>query len=172
MDEARERMPSCGVSKLTDVTTVTDAYLAVGLMTLVGFLVPFGAFLTSYFVRPKTDRSQPHKTTSYLLEGYEADHSLYPRRLSTYECGSEPVGDAMIQFHFQYYWYAIIFLVFDVAFMFLVLGGMVAADATTPGAADNAVSEAKSALTLLALFFAIMSLGVWYVFRKRGRIYI
>ena len=72
---------------MTDVTTVTDAYLAVGLMTLVGFLVPFGAFLTSYFVRPRTDRSQPHKTTSYLLEGYEADHSLYARRLSTYECG-------------------------------------------------------------------------------------
>jgi NADH:ubiquinone oxidoreductase subunit 3 (subunit A) len=92
--------------------------------------------------------------------------------LTTFECGSEPVGDAMIQFHFQYYWYAIIFLVFDVAFMFLVLGGMVASDATTAGAPENAVAEAKSALTLLALFFAIMSLGVWYVFRKRGRIYI
>ena len=81
-------------------------------------------------------------------------------------------SEMCIRDSFQYYWYAIIFLVFDVAFMFLVLGGMVAADATTPGAADNAVSEAKSALTLLALFFAIMSLGVWYVFRKRGRIYI
>ena len=78
----------------------------------------------------------------------------------------------MIQFHFQYYWYAIIFLVFDVAFMFLVLGGMVASDATSQGAAAGAVDEAKSALLLLALFFAIMSLGVWYVFRKRGRIYI
>jgi cytochrome oxidase assembly protein ShyY1 len=29
-----------------------------------------------------------------------------------------------------------------------------------------------SALTVLAVFFATMSLGVWYVFRKRGRIYI
>ena len=72
----------------------------------------------------------------------------------------------------RYYWYAIIFLVFDVAFMFLVLGGMVASDATSPGAAAGAVDEAKSALLLLSLFFAIMSLGVWYVFRKRGRIYI
>ena len=44
----------------------------------------------------------------------------------------------MIQFHFQYYWYAIIFLVFDVAFMFLVLGGMVASDAT---AQDIAAGE-------------------------------
>ena len=101
-----------------------------------------------------------------------SDHSLYPRRLTTFECGSEPVGDAMIQFHFQYYWYAIIFLVFDVAFMFMVLGGMVASDATSEGAAAGAVDEAIGALTVLAVFFATMSLGVWYVFRKRGRIYI
>jgi NADH:ubiquinone oxidoreductase subunit 3 (subunit A) len=106
------------------------------------------------------------------LEGYERDHSLYPRRLTTFECGSEPVGDAMIQFHFQYYWYAIIFLVFDVAFMFMVLGGMVASDATTAEAAPGAVDEAINALVILSVFFATMSLGVWYVFRKRGRIYI
>ena len=80
----------------------------------------------------------------------------------------------MIQFHFQYYWYAIIFLVFDVAFMFLVLGGMVASDATAEGvvARDGAVARATAALTILGIFFATMSLGVWYVFRKRGRIYI
>lgn len=155
---------------MTGVTTVTDAYLAVGLMTVVGFLLPFGAFLTSYFVRPRTDRSQPHKTTSYLLEGYEADHSLYPRRLSTYECGSEPVGDAMIQFHFQYYWYALIFLVFDVAFMFMALGGFVINDATAT--IDGDLSTAISRLLVLAAFFSIMTLGVWHVFRKRGRIYI
>jgi NADH:ubiquinone oxidoreductase subunit 3 (subunit A) len=78
----------------------------------------------------------------------------------------------MIQFHFQYYWYAIIFLVFDVAFMFLVLGGMVASEATTVDADAESLARAKSALVTLAAFFATMSLGVWYVFRKRGRIYI
>ena len=82
------------------------------------------------------------------------------------------MGDAMIQFHFQYYWYAIIFLVFDVAFMFMVLGGMVASDATSADAAAGAVDEAINALLVLSVFFATMSLGVWYVFRKRGRIYI
>ena len=141
-------------------------------MAIVGFLFPFGGFLTSYFLRPTQDPNDPTKMRSILIPWMKSDQSLYVRRLSTYECGADPVGDARIEFHFQYYWYAIIFLVFDVAFMFLVLGGMVASDATSPGAADNAVSEAKSALTLLALFFAIMSLGVWYVFRKRGRIYI
>lgn len=151
---------------------VSSAYLAVGLMTLIGFAMPFGAFLTSYFVRPRVDPARPHKTKSWLLEGYEADHSLYPRRLSTYECGSEPVGDAMIQFHFQYYWYAIIFLVFDVAFMFMALGGMVTNAATVEGAGQAERELAIDRLLILLTFFAVMVAGVWHVFRKRGRIYI
>ncbi len=133
--------------------------------------MPLTNFIITWLVRPKVDPARPHITRSYLLEGYERDHSLYPRRLTTFECGSEPVGEAMIQFHFQYYWYAIIFLVFDVAFMFLVLGGMVAADATKVGSTTT-VADAESALVTLGIFFATMSLGVWYVFRKRGRIYI
>ena len=60
--------------------------------------------------------------------------------------------------------------------MFLVLGGMVASDATAAdladSARDNADAKAKDALMILSAYFAIMSLGVWYVFRKRGRIYI
>jgi NADH:ubiquinone oxidoreductase subunit 3 (subunit A) len=39
---------------------------------------------------------------------------------STYECGVESIGDAQIQFHAQYYLYAILFLIFDVEAVFLV----------------------------------------------------
>jgi NADH:ubiquinone oxidoreductase subunit 3 (subunit A) len=161
---------------MSGLESVPSAYLSIGFLTIVGIIMPLTNFLITWVVRPKVDPARPHITRSYLLEGYERDHSLYPRRLTTFECGSEPVGEAMIQFHFQYYWYAIIFLVFDVAFMFLVLGGMVASDATAPGidAGDRteAVERATSALLTLGAFFATMSLGVWYVFRKRGRIYI
>ena len=160
------------VPQVEKIAERMSAYLSIGFLTILGIIMPLTNFAITWVVRPRVDPARPHITRSYLLEGYERDHSLYPRRLTTFECGSEPVGDAMIQFHFQYYWYAIIFLVFDVAFMFLVLGGMVASDATSVGAADGAVEEAKSALLLLGLFFTIMSLGVWYVFRKRGRIYI
>ena len=121
---------------------------------------------------PKVDPSRPHMTKSWLMEGYERDHSLYPRRLSTYECGSEPVGDAMIQFHFQYYWYAIIFLVFDVAFMFMALGGLLAMDATSTDTTSSPTDLVGSEMVILTVFFATMVLGVWHVFRKRGRIYI
>ena len=159
---------------MSGLESVPSAYLSIGFLTVVGIIMPLTNFLITWVVRPKVDPARPHITRSYLLEGYERDHSLYPRRLTTFECGSEPVGEAMIQFHFQYYWYAIIFLVFDVAFMFLVLGGMVASDATAEGVfdRDGAVARATDALTILGIFFATMSLGVWYVFRKRGRIYI
>jgi len=159
---------------MSGLESVPSAYLSIGFLTVVGIIMPLTNFIITWLVRPKVDPARPHITRSYLLEGYERDHSLYPRRLTTFECGSEPVGEAMIQFHFQYYWYAIIFLVFDVAFMFLVLGGMVAADATAQDVVDRtaAVEKATDALVVLGAFFATMSLGVWYVFRKRGRIYI
>jgi len=140
-------------------------------MTLIGIGMPLGAFITQYFVMPKVDSSRPHMTKSWLMEGYERDHSLYPRRLSTYECGSEPVGEAMIQFHFQYYWYAIIFLVFDVAFMFMALGGLLAMD-TTGASSSDPIDVVGTEMIVLTVFFATMVLGVWHVFRKRGRIYI
>ncbi len=151
--------------------TVTGTYLSMLWMTLIGIGMPLGAFITQYFVMPKVDSSRPHMTKSWLMEGYERDHSLYPRRLSTYECGSEPVGEAMIQFHFQYYWYAIIFLVFDVAFMFMALGGLLAMDATESSTADP-IATVGTEMIVLIVFFATMTLGVWHVFRKRGRIYI
>ena len=149
--------------------TVTESYVAVGLMAILGILFPLSQFIVTRFIRPVTDSANPNITRSYFLPGYERDHSLYPRRLSTYECGSEPVGGAMIQFHFQYYWYAIIFLVFDIAFMFLALAGTLTMNADV---SDSRHEAATIAMFNAGLFLLLMSLGVWHVFRKRGRIYI
>ena len=43
-----------------------------------------------------------------------------PYKNTTYECGLESKGDAMIQFKSHYYLYAIIFLIFDVETVFLL----------------------------------------------------
>ncbi|MCS5527406.1 MAG: NADH-quinone oxidoreductase subunit A [Candidatus Poseidoniales archaeon] len=152
------------------VESVPSAYLGLAIMTIVGFGFPFGAFLTSRFLRPTPDPSNPNKLSSILLDGLESDHTLYSRGDSTYECGSNPLGDAMIDFHFQYYWYAIIFLVFDIAFMFLAFGGLLSINAQ-PNAPDT-IELAIAGLVTVGFFLALMSLGVWYAFRKRGRIYI
>ena len=155
------------------MSTIPADYLAVGLMAIVGFLFPFGGFLTSYFLRPTQDPNDPTKMRSILIPGMESDQSLYVRRLSTYECGADPVGDARIEFHFQYYWYAIIFLVFDIAFMFLSFAGILVTEATAQGGSQVVtLEEVWGGLLTLAAIFGFMVLGVWYVFRKRGRIYI
>lgn len=152
------------------MSTVSADYLSLALMTLVGIGFPLGGFVMSRFFRPMPDPNDPTKLRSFLLRGYESDQSLYVRRLSTYECGADPVGDAMIDFHFQYYWYAIIFLVFDIAFMFLAFGGLLSINAQ-PNAPDT-IELAIGGLVTVGFFLALMSLGVWYAFRKRGRIYI
>jgi NADH-quinone oxidoreductase subunit A len=40
-------------------------------------------------------------------------------KLSTYECGEEPVGDSWVKFNIRFYVVALIFLVFDVEVVFL-----------------------------------------------------
>lgn len=42
-----------------------------------------------------------------------------PRKLATYECGSEPVGPPWVQFRIGYYVYALLFVVFDIETVFL-----------------------------------------------------
>ena len=152
-----------------EVSTVAEMYLPVAVMTLVGIGFPVFSFFATRFLRPTTKGSDSRQTRSILLPGYEADHSLSTRRDSTYECGAEPVGEADINFHFQYYWYAIVFLVFDIAFMFLAFGGVMAIQKGT-GTMDQA--SITSALLTMSVFILLMGLGVWHVFRKRGRIYI
>ena len=150
------------------MSTVPEAYLALAVMTLVGIGFPVMSFVASRFLRPTPSAHDNNKLRSILLPGYETDQSLYVRRESTYECGSDPVGDAHINFHFQYYWYAIIFLVFDIAFMFLAFGGVMAMEKGR----EMDDSSIISALLTMSLFIFLMGLGVWHVFRKRGRIYI
>jgi NADH-quinone oxidoreductase subunit A len=40
-------------------------------------------------------------------------------KTDTYECGMHTVGDSWLQFNFRYYFYALLFVVFDVETVFL-----------------------------------------------------
>jgi NADH-quinone oxidoreductase subunit A len=44
----------------------------------------------------------------------------YPGKLTSYECGEEPVGGSWVQFNIRFYVLALIFLIFDVEIVFLV----------------------------------------------------
>ncbi len=43
----------------------------------------------------------------------------YPSKLTTYECGEEPIGDTRVRFNIRFYVVALIFLIFDVEVVFL-----------------------------------------------------
>ncbi|MDP2727845.1 MAG: NADH-quinone oxidoreductase subunit A [Dehalococcoidia bacterium] len=74
----------------------------VGILAIVGFLFPLGAIITAFVI-------------SFFIKVRRPN----PRKLTTYECGMEPVGEAWIQFHSRYYLFALLFVVFDVEAVFL-----------------------------------------------------
>jgi len=68
-----------------------------------------------------------------------------------YECGLESKGPARIQFHAQYYLYALVFLVFDVEIVFLL-----------PFAAMGLVNiSVASFLAILVFLFLLLEGLVW-----------
>lgn len=55
-------------------------------------------------------------TTAKIL----APRNPYDAKLSTYECGEEPVGSPWIRFNIRYYMVALLFLIFDVEVLFII----------------------------------------------------
>lgn len=97
------------------------------------------AWLTSRFIRPT-------KTTSWME--------------STYECGTEPIGDAHVQFRFQHYAFAIIFVIFDLVVTFLMVWVLAFSGFTT------------MARIWMLIFLGVSILGVAYALKKEEKIWI
>jgi len=75
-------------------------------------------------------------------------------KLTTYECGENPVGSAWVQFNIRFYVFALIFIIFDVEAVFLLPWAVVFRE-----------------LGLLAyleglVFIAILVVALVYVWRK------
>ena len=79
---------------------------------------------------------------------------------STYECGSEPIGEAQVQFRFQYYTFALIFVVFDLVATFLMIWAVAFSGLTT------------NAQLMMMVFFGILILGVVYELKKEDYVWI
>ncbi|MDR3205618.1 MAG: NADH-quinone oxidoreductase subunit A [Candidatus Methanoplasma sp.] len=79
---------------------------------------------------------------------------------STYECGSEPIGDAHVQFKFQYYAFALIFVVFDLVATFLMIWAVAFSGLST------------MATVWMLLFLGILILGVAYALKKEETVWI
>lgn len=88
------------------------------------------------------------------LAGLISPRSFNPQKGEAYECGIPTRGSSMTRFHVGYYLFAILFLMFDVETVLLFpwavrlreLGG--------------------DAMLCVAVFFAILVLGLCYAWRK------
>ncbi|CAF1831192.1 unnamed protein product [Brassica napus] len=56
---------------------------------------------------------------AFLISGVLSPITKGPEKLSSYESGIEPIGDAWLQFRIRYYMFALVFVVFDVGTVFL-----------------------------------------------------
>ena len=77
-------------------------------------------------------------------------------KTESYECGMKVVHDTNIQFDVKYYLFALMFIVFDVEFVFLV-----------PWAVIFNIVGNKTFLIIEAFIFVfILALGLFYAWRK------
>src|SRR5438445_1566914 len=122
---------------------VLESYVPVVIFAVVALLFPLGTFFATRLFRP--------------------DHPT-PLKDLTYECGEVPEGVAQIQFHFQYYMFALIFVIFDVSALFLLLW------AFAWGGLLNSVSPV--AKFSIFLFLGIMFVATQYALKKEEVIQI
>ncbi len=92
-----------------------------------------------------------------------APHRPNPEKLTTYECGEDPVGDAGVQFHIRFYLVALVFLIFEVEILFLFPWATVFADP------EWILADPRwgiLAFVEMLIFAFILILGLIYVWRR------
>ncbi len=77
-----------------------------------------------------------------------------PSKFAPYECGLESSGDPWMQFRVQYYTYALLFVLFDVEVVFIYPWALVWK------------AFGPVALAEMAVFLAVLGVGLGYAWRK------
>ena len=78
----------------------------------------------------------------------------YPDKLSTYECGEDPIGEPWVKFNIRFYVVALIFIIFDVEAVFLFPWALVFKE------------MGMFAFIEMAVFLGILIVGYAYVWVK------
>ena len=95
----------------------------------------------------------------FVILGVLTAQLLRPKRptkekLTTYECGENPIGSPWIKFNIRFYVVALIFLIFDVEIVMLIPWALVYQEAKFAGFAVGAI------------FLVLLFLGMAYEWRK------
>ena len=128
----------------TDINTAqVSAFGEVLLYIIAGIIFVVGGLVTAYLIRP---------------------HRPNQEKLTSYESGEEPIGQAWGKFNIRFYVIAIIFLLFDVEIVFLFPWATVFGRKELMEATDGLWGWFS--LTEMFLFVAILALGLAYAWKK------
>ena len=84
-----------------------------------------------------------------------------PKKLTTYECGEQPVGGSWVQFNLRFYVIAILFLIFDVEVVLMFPIAVTFRQWMTSQAGQGLLVFAE-----VALFIGILLIGFAYAWVK------
>ncbi len=118
---------------------IVYGYGPVGALLVVGIGFALVTIVIAYFLRP-------------------ADP--YDVKLSTYECGIPPFGEAWSAFFVRYYVIALLFVIFDVETIFLFPWAVVYKRLSAP----NALGPYP--LVEMGIFVGLLLVGLFYAWRK------
>jgi len=112
----------------------------VGFLVLLALIFPIGGIATSWLLGLLKLRPQAPD----------------PIKEATFECGVETEGTAWVQFNFRYYYYALLFVIFDVEAVFLY-----------PWAVSFEKVAVAGFIEVLT-FLVILLIGLAYAWRKNA----
>jgi NADH-quinone oxidoreductase subunit A len=117
---------------------MSNPWIAIGALALVGLLIPIGMIALSSLLRPSVPE-----------QGKRA----------TYESGEIPTGDTRIRFNIQYYMVALLFVVFDIETVLIFPWTVIYRDAVTE-------VGLVQALVPMLVFIAILVIGLAWAWRN------
>ncbi|MFV2013959.1 MAG: NADH-quinone oxidoreductase subunit A [Candidatus Heimdallarchaeota archaeon] len=118
---------------------ILEQYLSVFVLLILGVMTVMIFVVLNKLLAPK-------RNTKYNIEGLSA--------FVAYECGEIPIGEAHTRFNFQYYVFALVFVIFDVVSSFLLAWALIIGELKLEGM-----------LTAFA-FLAVLSIGFIYWWKR------
>lgn len=128
---------------------ILDQYLSALVLFILGAITVIAFMLLNRLLAPNRRRRE----NRLEIEGLSA--------FIAYECGEVPIGDAQTRFNFQYYVFALVFVIFDVVTSFLIAWGLSLQDVKFNG--DIAMVR-NSAFA----FIGILMVGFIYWWRRNA----
>ena len=104
-------------------------------------------------------RRRCHCLRMVLLSYFVGQHKYNTAKMSPYECGMEPVGNARQRFTVKFYLVAMLFILFDVEAVFLYPWAIVQRDLKSTGLGMFWFWE-------MLIYIGIVLAGYWYVWKK------